>query len=115
MRHICYIVLSHSPLPLKRNLPLLTGDINLQSSHLNNGKIKIVYNSAYVHIETKFYLRLASRFVYFYLCQAYYRSKLPDAMRRHDVILHVFCPYALRAELNVIRLTHLHRRLNRLW
>jgi len=34
-------------------MPLgLTGDINAQSSHWNNGKMKIAYNSAYVQIET---------------------------------------------------------------
>jgi len=32
--------------------PLLTGDIHAQSSHCNNGKLKIAYNSAYIQIET---------------------------------------------------------------
>jgi len=30
----------------------LTGDINIHSSHWNNEKMKIVYNSPYVEIET---------------------------------------------------------------
>jgi len=40
------------PLPKKIFAPSLTGDIHTQSSHWNNGKMKIAYNSAYVQIET---------------------------------------------------------------
>jgi len=40
------------PSPKKKFASSLTGDINVHSSHWNNGKMKIVYNSAYVHIET---------------------------------------------------------------
>jgi len=36
----------------KKFAPSLTGDINPQSSHWKNGKIKIAYNSAYFQIET---------------------------------------------------------------
>jgi len=40
------------PLPKKKFAFFLTGDIHAQSSHWNNGKMKIAYNSAYVQIET---------------------------------------------------------------
>jgi len=36
------------PPPKKKFSPFLTGDINPQSSHWNNGKMKIAYNSAYI-------------------------------------------------------------------
>jgi len=56
---ILYVAL-RCPIPppkKKKFAPSLTGDINRQSSHWNNGKMKIAYNCAYVQKETfKFHL-----------------------------------------------------------
>jgi len=50
-------------------VPSLTGDINSQSSHWNNGKIKIAYNSAFIQIETfNFTFAQQAIIVYVYLC-----------------------------------------------
>jgi len=54
MLHACYILYCavRFPHPSKKKFsPSVTGDIDLQSSHWNNGKMKIAYNSAYVQIE----------------------------------------------------------------
>ena len=47
---IRYTVLYNPPPKKQKCAPSLTEDINPQSSHWNNAKIKIVYNSAYVQI-----------------------------------------------------------------
>jgi len=53
MPHVSYTLHCAScPTPPKKKFaPSLTGDIKVHSSHWNNGKMKIVYNSAYVQIE----------------------------------------------------------------
>jgi len=50
-RHIACIALSH-PHKKKKFAPSVTGDINPQSSHWYNGKMKIACNSAYIHTKT---------------------------------------------------------------
>jgi len=68
--------------PKKRNLPLpLTGDINVQSSHWNNGKMKIVYrpNSVYVQIETfNFTFAPQAIIVYGCLCANFQEITMPN-------------------------------------
>ena len=49
---VLYVTLCCPILPSKKIAPSLTGDINPQSSHWNNGKMKIFYNPAYVQRET---------------------------------------------------------------
>jgi len=57
------------PSPKKEICFSLTGDINAQSSHWNNGKMKIAHNSAYVRIETfDFTFTQHAIIVYVYLC-----------------------------------------------
>jgi len=67
----------HCSIPPKRKeiCPSLTGDVNPQSSHWNNGKMKIACNSAYVRTETlNFTSARQAVIVYFYIC-----SYLPNA------------------------------------
>jgi len=53
MRLKSYNALSNPlPPPQGKCATSLTGDINLQSSYCNNGRMKIAYNSAYVQIAT---------------------------------------------------------------
>jgi len=71
MTHASYTLhLAVQPPPKKKKYaPSLTGDINPQSSHRNNGKIKIAYNSANIQIETfNFTFAQQAIIVYFYLC-----------------------------------------------
>ena len=66
MRPIRCIALSSFPhLKKKKSAPSLTGDINPQSYHWNNGKMKIAYNSAYVQTET---LNFTQQAVVVYFC-----------------------------------------------
>ena len=53
MRAVRYTAVSNFPPPQKKEISsFLTEDINPQSSHWNNGKMKIACNSAYVKTET---------------------------------------------------------------
>jgi len=57
------------PLPEKKFAPSLTGDNHAQSSHWNNGKTKIAYNSAYAQTEMfNFTLAQQDLIVYVNLC-----------------------------------------------
>jgi len=68
---VLYVTL-HCPIPTsitEKCAASLTGDINPQSSHWNNGKMKIAYNSAYVQLETvNFTFNRQAIIVHFYLC-----------------------------------------------
>jgi len=73
MPHASYMLHCTScPIPLsqkKKIVPSLTGDTHSQSSHCNNGKMKVAYNSAYIQIETfSFTFAQQAIIVYVYLC-----------------------------------------------
>ena len=79
MRLISYIALSDSP-PPNYFAPSLTGDINAQSFHWNNGKMKIAHDSAYVQIKTfSFTFDEQAFIVYFYLCSNFQDIAVPNA------------------------------------
>jgi len=78
MCSIHYTVLAVLPPRKKKFAPSLTGDINVQSSHWNNGKMKIVYNSAYVQIETfNFTFNPQAIIVYSCLCANFQEITMP--------------------------------------
>ena len=68
------------PLPKKKFAPSINGDIHTQSSHWNNEKMKIAYNSAYIHIETfNFTFAQQAIIVYVYLCSNFQAIAMPNA------------------------------------
>jgi len=85
----CTALTVRSPSLKKKFASSLTGDINPQSSHWNNRKMKIAHNSAYVQMEAvNFTFALQAVIVYFFvptskkslcrtlnikLCNAHYR------------------------------------------
>jgi len=74
-----YTVVSDSPPPPKKKYASsLTGDINPQSSHWNNEKMKIADNSAYIQIKTlNFTFAQQAVVVYFYLCSNFQEITSP--------------------------------------
>jgi len=60
--------------------PSLTGHIHTQSSHWNNGKMKIAYNSAYVQIEMfNFTFDQQAIIVYVYLRSSFQKIAMLNA------------------------------------
>ena len=67
--YVIYVTLRVRSPQITEICPFLSGDINPQISHWNNGKMKITYNSAYVQIKTlNFTFTQQAVIVYFYLC-----------------------------------------------
>jgi len=93
MRPIRYTVLAvRFPSPKKKFVPSLTGDINSQSSHWINGKMKIVFNSAYVQIEIPSILPSRSKPV-LCTCISIFVSASKKSLRRMPTIrlCHAHC------------------------
>jgi len=82
MRPIRYTALAVLfPLPKKKKFaPSLTRDIHAESSHWNNRKIKIAYNSTYVQIETfNFTFAQQAIIVHVCLCSNFQEMAMPNA------------------------------------
>jgi len=90
------------PPPPKKHFPSKTGDINPQSSHWNNGKMKITCNSAYVWTETfNFTFAGHATIVYFYLCSNFQEITMQNA--KYECISRLFLPIILDYTLILAR------------
>jgi len=101
MRSICYIAditLSHPPKKkIKEIFPSLAEDINPQSFHWNNGKMKIACNSACVHTQTlSFTVARQAIIVYFYICSNHRHGNCHSVITSPRVIASLLLQSAAR-------------------
>ena len=82
-----------------------TGDINPKSSHWNNGKMKIAYNSAYIQVETvNFTITLHAVIVYFSVPTSKKSlCRTPNISVQGDYFLPIISEYTLIASKKSIQ------------